>query len=618
MRDSSAVVARPLQDGLEDEPTPESSRRWPGRLLPLIVSLAGFLAVSLLPFIPIWRSPFATVAGSDATDAGIFIWGLKWVPFALSHGQNPFFSNYLDWPAGANLMWNTVMPVAGVLLWPVTAVFGPVVSYNALVTLAFGLSGWTAFLAIRRYVSSWVAAALGGLLYGFSPYMVAQSQGHPHMVLAFFPPIVLLLLDEIVVRQARRAVWMGAVLGAVAAIQVLLGEEVLASEALVGGLGIVLLANLYPEQVRARYRHALTAIGAAVVVFAVLAAVPLAVQFLGPQHVVGVVQQRNTYVSDLLGFIIPTPQLQLAPSAVQGLTARFSGYPAEWDAYLGVPLIAMIIVTAVRFRRRPLVRFMSALFVVVAALSLGPTLHVAGVSTIFPIGALALAAPLLRRFIPYPVVLYAFPLLWVGLAAAPIVSSVLPARLMLYGFLLAAFLLAIFADAALRGERRVLSIFLIGASVVVLIPRVPIPSASIETPSFFTSPHLQRIQPGSVALVIPYARRGSSTAMLWQAASGMHFRMPEGYILVPGPSFDAPPTPTSRILASIATGLRPPEVTDAVRAGVLADLAAWKVRAIVVGPMAYRDRAVAFMTAVMGRAPVSDGGVDLWTDVGSE
>jgi len=67
--------------------------------------------------------------------------------------------------------------VAGVAMWPFTSSLGPIFSYNLLVTLALALSAWCAFLAVRRYVESPVAAALGGLLYGFSPYMVAQSQG---------------------------------------------------------------------------------------------------------------------------------------------------------------------------------------------------------------------------------------------------------------------------------------------------------------------------------------------------------------------------------------------------------------------------------------------------------
>ena len=72
-------------------------------------------------------------------------------------------------------MWNTWLPLPGLLLPPV------------LVTLADGLSAWSAFLAIHRYVPSHGAAACGGLVYGFSPAMVGPSH-HLNLILTFLLP----------------------------------------------------------------------------------------------------------------------------------------------------------------------------------------------------------------------------------------------------------------------------------------------------------------------------------------------------------------------------------------------------------------------------------------------
>ena len=69
-------------------------------------------------------------------------------------------------------------------------------------------SAWCAFLAFRRYVTSQAAAAVGGLLNGFSPYMTAHALGHPNLILAFFPRLVLLILDELI-RQQRQDVRLG-------------------------------------------------------------------------------------------------------------------------------------------------------------------------------------------------------------------------------------------------------------------------------------------------------------------------------------------------------------------------------------------------------------------------
>ena len=619
----NAVFLRP------PEPPSDQGRRarsFLSRRTADLLTLLGFLGLSVALFAGAWRAPTSSVAGTGTEDIGIIVWFLRWIPFALGHAQNPLLSTYLNAPHGVNSMWNASMPVAGLVMWPFTSTLGPIFSYNLLVTLAVALSAWCAYLAARRYVESPLAAALAGLLYGFSPYMIAQSQGHLHVTLAFIPPLMLLVFDEILVRQRRSARWMGVVLGLLAACQLLLAEELLATEALTAVLGIALLITLYPRRLPAHRRHALTALGVAAACFLALAAVPIAFQFFGPQHVTGAVQIRNAYVSDLLGFVVPTAHQQFAPAAAVGLTAGFSGYSSEWDAYLGVPMIAILIYASVRLWTRPLVRVTSTLLLALAILSLGTTLHIAGQWTAVPVGALALMAPLVRRVIPVRFGLYVFPATWVGLVAAPILSSALPARLMLYVFLFAGLLLAVLVDTptlpspasggglmrALAGRGGLLKTLLIGAALLPLIPRLPFPAEPVDIPSFFTGGGVRQLPQGSVALVLPYARLANSSAMVWQAAADMRFRMPEAYALLPGPSFSSPPTATGSLMRMIELGEEPPALTDDLRHQVRADLAAWKVEAIIVGPMPYRERMIAFFTWLTGATPSQDGGVSIW------
>ena len=598
-----------------------------------LLALLGFLGLSVLLFAESWRAPATSVAGAGTEDIGIIVWFLRWVPFALGHAENPLITTYLNAPQGVNSMWNASMPVAGLAMWPFTSSLGPIFSYNLLVTLAVALSAWCAFLAARRYVERPLAATLAGLLYGFSPYMIAQSQGHLHVTLAFIPPLMLLVFDEIVVRQRRSAPWMGVLLGLLAASQLLLAEEVLATEALCAMLGVALLITLYPQRLRPHRPHALTALGIAAAVFLALAAVPIGFQFFGPQHVTGAVQIRNAYVSDLLGFVVPTARQQFAPAAAVRLSQGFSGYSSEWDAYLGVPLIGLLVYVSVRFWTRPLVRVAATLMLMLAVLSLGTTLHIAGQWTAVPVGALALMAPLLRRVIPVRFGLYVFPATWVGLVTAPILSSALPARLMLYVFLFAGLLFAVLADEWLKaptlpspasgggltrtlsgggGLSKLFKALVIGVALLPLIPRLPFPAEPVEVPRFFTGGGVKQLPQGSVALVLPYARLANSSAMFWQAAADMRFRMPEAYALLPGPSFSSPPTQTSNLMRMIEQGKEPPALSDNLRGQVLRDLGAWKVEAIIVGPMPDRERMIAFFTWLTGTPPRQDGGVYIW------
>ena len=197
--------------------------RWIRHALVLIV----FVAAAVLVFSAAWKAPATTIIGVGG-DPLLAIWFMRWVPFAISHGFNPLLTDYLDYPQGVNLMWNTAAPLLGVVFWPVTERFGPIVAYNLAETLALASSAWVAYLAFGRYIGSTVAAAVGGLLFGFSPYMISHSLGHPSLTVAFTVPLMLLLFDDIFVRQRRPVLVVGGLLGLLAVTQLLISEELLA------------------------------------------------------------------------------------------------------------------------------------------------------------------------------------------------------------------------------------------------------------------------------------------------------------------------------------------------------------------------------------------------------
>lgn len=212
-----------------------------------------------------------------SADAVQHVWFLAWLPFALTHHLNPLLTSYLDHPLQVNLMWNNSTPFLGFIAWPFTATVGPIAAYNIMVVLALAGSAWTAYLAARRYIQTWWISFLVGLLYGFSPFMMVQASGsHLTLVTAFTPPLLLICLDEALVRQ-RHAYWkLGLVLGVIATVQLLIGEELLLTEILVALLATILVVAGWPSQLARRWRSALAALGVGAGVFAVLGAIPLA------------------------------------------------------------------------------------------------------------------------------------------------------------------------------------------------------------------------------------------------------------------------------------------------------------------------------------------------------
>ena len=306
-------VAVPTSEDREGRSGWTRARAAGAAALPGLASLLVCLVLGGLVFAKTWPSPTGTSIGSGGGDGALMMWFLQWTPHALDHGLNPLFTDHINVPEGVNVMWNTSLLLPGLVLAPVTAAFGPVLTFNLLLALGLGLSAWCAAIAFRRYASNRVAALLGGLVFGFSPYMLAQSRGHLQLTLVFLVPLLLLVLDEILVRQRWRPLVAGAALGALAAGQLFIGEEVLAFTGIVALVGVILLAALFPRQVRGRAGYALLALAAGAVVFAVLAAGPLLFQVTGPQRVSGDLHPSTGWPPTCTGWWCPTGSRRSPP-----------------------------------------------------------------------------------------------------------------------------------------------------------------------------------------------------------------------------------------------------------------------------------------------------------------
>src|SRR5690349_6348521 len=89
-------------------------------------------------------------------------------------------------------------------------------------------------------------------------------------------------------------------------------------------------------------------------------------------------QARDKFASDLFGLFIPTRFQWLVPKWATARSDHFSGGSTEHMAYLGIPLILLLTWTAIRQRRRSVVRAATVIGFVMALLSLGVHLHING------------------------------------------------------------------------------------------------------------------------------------------------------------------------------------------------------------------------------------------------
>lgn len=476
----------------EDLPPTPVRLRW-GSLTALVsYSAVAFLYLGLRLLV----EPGRQYVGFDV-DPQIFIWAFGWWPHAILHGQNPFYTHAIWAPDGVNLTWATAVPGLALLFSPVTLLAGPVAAYNVAAVLMPALAAWTAFLLCRHLTHSFWASLAGGYVFGFSSYLLGQSEGHPHMSSVFLLPLVALVILRYIEGEldARGLVVR---LGPLFALQLLLSTEVSFVLALALGGALVLAFALVPAR-RRRLASLLRPLAAAASLAALLTAPFLYYAVTGFQS--GALHDADTFNADLLNFVIPT-KLTLVSGGWTGISKHFPGNDSEQGAYLGLPVLLIVGLFAARRFRSPGSRFLFACLGLAVLASLGAHLIVDGHQTVL---------------LPWRLVSY-----------QPLFDNVLTVRLAVFVSLVAAVMVALWTAARASGVLRRLLPCL---AVLALVPNpwAGVWATTYTVPPFFTEATYRTcLDPGENVLPLPISKLGH--AMLWQAVDGYRFRMAGGYI----------------------------------------------------------------------------------------
>jgi hypothetical protein len=550
----------------------------------LYLLLAAMFCLHLL------ADPAHRVTAGNPGDHALISYLLQAQPTALLHGHNPLWLRTMNAPDGVNVMWNTGLLLPAMLLAPVTAIFGGTFSFNVLLVAGLAGSAWTAYAVARRYTARRVPAFLAGLLFGFSPAMTHQANGHLHLVVAALVPLLLSTYVDVLSQPFRAAT--AVKLGVLAAAQLLTGEELLACTVIAAALLTTVLLVSRPAAAVSRLPAALRGLSLAAFAFTVLSALPLAFQFLGTRHQYGSPFAFDVFKSDLTGFTT-ADQLSLFHGAA---TVKFpNGTHPERNAFLGWPLLVLLALVVGARWHDVRVRVAASTGAVLAVFSLGGTLVAGGTYT-------AVRLP------------------WSSLQRLPLLDGLLPNRFGLLVAGLAGFVLAVGLDSALTSAvmsshpgRRLTAGVLASAALIPLIPTPLRAAVRPATPRFIATEASHRYLPtGSTVLALPFPTPTDITAMDWQADDGLRWSMPGGFFLGPncsgahcaGRAYLGPNTrATAALLQRIGLGtLAPNAITAHDLTQAARDLRYWRISRVLVGPSDRQPQLVAAVTTLLGRS----------------
>ncbi|MHB1594376.1 MAG: hypothetical protein ACYCO9_18300 [Streptosporangiaceae bacterium] len=580
----------------------------------------------------LWASPARVAVSGNPWDADLFAWYLRYSATAIAHGHLPaLITQRLNAPQGVSLMWNTSILLAGIVLTPVTLLAGPQVGLTVLITAGFAGSAASMLAVLRRWRFGLWPAAVAGAIYGFSPALVQSAVGHYNLQFAVLPPLLVdaglrLFLAPDGPGRARSAtrresVRAGLRLGVLAAAQLFLAEELLATSAATGALVLAGLAVARPGRLRARLRGWLAerslpardllrravipAAGAAMaaVVTLLLAGVALVTQFAGPLTQHGSPFLVDYYKNDLTVFTDPSSYVLLHSPASALAAAWLPGGAPEQLGYLGWPMIIVLAVVTVLLWRDRRIRALAVVTGLLELLSLGAHPEIHGITA------------------------HQVTLPWQWVQGLPLVGLALPDRLSIFADGLIAVIIAILLErAAGRGARSWLAAAVVAGAIGPLIP-APLRAAPVpQVPSGWAATFSAlRLRPGARVLLVPIPNSGLTNAMRWQATAGTDISLIGGYFL--GPAWNGQAyvdgngaRPTASYLDALwlagPNGRSAPyaQVTRVARPApsvVRADVAFWRPAAVVAE--AGRGTALGrYLISLFGRPSAVNGSIMAW------
>lgn len=346
----------------------------------------AFLFSVILSLLLLYNHVTPLSAVFDNDDYHLWLWNVWVVNELVTNGQNPYLTDLVFYPIGANLGRHALAPgfvpiTFAVELIAAGDVLYPVYAYRIIILISFSLMLTFGYLTLRELGLGFWSALVAAIGYSFCDFYMLHWV-HLHQIAGFFIPMTAYAMVRLYKRPTTANLLICAFL---------FGSAIYFTEFVIYmcmGALLLLFALSLLSQERSSLCEKVREVGAKGVIACLLAVfllvVPFVLNWFSSDALPPNPMAHSLYSSNLVGFFVPSHvSTPLYGNLFVSLEERITTGIAGFEIFIGYPMIVFGVVSLFRAKHR-LVFISVVLALAFFVLSLGPTLKVASTDTGIP------------------------------------------------------------------------------------------------------------------------------------------------------------------------------------------------------------------------------------------
>ena len=341
----------------------------------------------MLTVLLLYSAPFNFVNNmpGDGGDGYQFLWDLWWVKYSTTKlGTSPYFTNYVFYPNGQSLFFQSLIPLAGVITIPFQDSLGLFFSYNFIVILGYVLGGFGAYSLAKYFTKNMYASYLAGIIFAFSPYHLGHTLGHLNLLsIGGIPFYILFLFKLRDTNNLKFAVFASFFL----LMSTFLGSFYYTFILFVFTIFFLLYDILLKRKIdfNRKFVYGLALILVIFLLVSGIVTIPMFYESLSGKHAYAEMSLDDQIANSagLINFLLPGSDNYFFGEAIKGIEYDFNINlgGAENRVYIGYTVIALLLFSGFKYtnkmRKHVLWLLLTGTFII---LSLGPMLKILGAS----------------------------------------------------------------------------------------------------------------------------------------------------------------------------------------------------------------------------------------------